>query len=315
MKKFIVVLLLFIIFAYTPCSATEEQELFNNGILLFNKGQYAEAVEQFSKMIKTSPNNADAYNNRGASYIRLKQFDLAIADFEKVKEISPDLKGLYSNIGTVMYYKEEYEKALLNYDMEIDKEADNYLAYFNKALCLLKLERDDEALQNIDKSIVLKPDFYWAHCFKGDILVRQKSIEKAIESYEDAVHLNSDTPYAKDQLAKLSAEKTVSAMLPPKTEKKALIQANNIAVIRTTKVEKLSVQIGAYLNSDNAEQMKAKLIEGGFDANILILKDSEKSWHLVRYGQYSSFSEAKEAVAAIKEKLGTDAVIRPADTW
>jgi hypothetical protein len=49
--------------------------------------RYAEAAEDYSKVIEMDPTNAHAYHNRGISYDKLGFVDLAIADFTKVLEL------------------------------------------------------------------------------------------------------------------------------------------------------------------------------------------------------------------------------------
>ncbi|WP_304511748.1 tetratricopeptide repeat protein [Desulfobacula sp.] len=97
MKKIIFLILLSLSF-HTPVFAETEEELFDKGVLLFKQDQTQEAINTFSKLIEIAPGNADAYKNRGVSYMKQKKFDLAIQDFEKAKELFPELKGLYSNL-------------------------------------------------------------------------------------------------------------------------------------------------------------------------------------------------------------------------
>jgi tetratricopeptide (TPR) repeat protein len=305
--KKIIFLILLSVFSHTLCFAETEKEFFDAGVLLFKQGQYQEAVEKFTRLIEISPGNADAYKNRGVCYMKQEKYDLAIGDFERAKELFPELKGLYSNLGVAWYYKKEYEKAIQNYDVELEMAPDNYIAHFNRALCLAELHRDPEALDALARTLELNPDFYWALCYRGDLLARTGETAKAVESYETAVQKDPDNTYAKEKLAFLKEKKPEMVG----SEAKAALPE-----VHTNPEASLSLQAGAFLNRPNADKVKTKLLENGFDADILILKDSKgRDWFLVRSGRYASSKEAKKAALDIKKKLGMDSAIRPAGDW
>ncbi len=306
MKK-IIILTLLSLFCHSYCFAENEKELFDNGVSSFKQGRFQEAVEKFSSLIEIAPGNADAYKNRGVCYMKQEKYDLAIADFEKAKELFPELKGLYSNLGVAWYYKKEYEKAVKNYDIEIEMAPDSYIAHFNRALCLSELKRDKDAIDALNRTLALKPGFYWALCYKGDLLARSGDIANATESYETAIKKDPDSTYAKDKLASLKGKTQEKGALNPKDTAPA-VQAGPGGTF--------SLQAGAFLNLPNADKIKTKLAENGFDADILMLKDSKgRDWYLVRSGSYSSSGEAKKAALAIKEKIGIESAVRPSGDW
>lgn len=306
MKK-IIILTLLLTFCHTLSFAETEKELFENGVLLFKQDRYQESVDKFSNLIDLAPGNADAYKNRGVCYMKLEKYDLAIADFEKAKELFPELKGLYSNLGVAWYYKKEYEKAIQNYDIEIEMAPDNYIAHFNRALCLAELHLDKDALDALTRTLDLKPDFYWAFCYRGDLYARSGDVAKAVESYQTAIRKDPDNAYAKDKLAILEGEN--------KTKKTPEFK-NTTPVIHAGSNTAFTLQAGAFLNRPNADKVKAKLIQNGINADILVLKDSKgRDWHLVRSGSYTSLDEAKKAAAALKEKTGIEPAIRPSGNW
>jgi len=298
LKKILSVLLLFLLF-YTSINAETKKEIFDSGVQLFKQGDYQKAIDRFTDLITISPNNADAYKNRGVSYMKVDQFDLAIKDFEKAKDIFPELKGLYSNLGVAWYYKKDYEKAIENYNIEIQMAPENSVAYFNRALCLSELNKNKEALDDLTRTLEIKPDFYWAICYKGDLLAKQGNTEEAIKAYKEAISQNVEDTYATEKLSRLQGNKMVS----PKKE---------TAVQKGT----YSLQAGAFLNLNNAKKMKKNLAAKGFDSDILVLKDSkDRTWHLVRSGTYKTETEANNARSILNQKMKLKSVVRPSDSW
>jgi tetratricopeptide (TPR) repeat protein len=285
----------------TGIFAQTQEEIFDNGVLLFKQGQYQKAVDTFSKLIEIAPGHADAYKNRGVSYMKQQKFDLAIKDFQIAKELFPELKGLYSNLGVAWYYKKEYEKAIESYDIELEMAPENYVAYFNRALCLAELDKDDEALEDLGKALNLKPGFYWAICYKADLLVKKGDNIQAIETYEEAIKHDSKNAYAKDKLAELNQN---------------IQQKTKISKVTDPQNSEYTIQAGAFLDKTNARKMKTKLINMGFDSRVFIIKDSkDKTWYLVRSGNYADKNEAQKDSALLNKKLGISPVVRPVGDW
>jgi tetratricopeptide (TPR) repeat protein len=194
------------------------------------------------------------------------------------------------------YYKKEYKKAIENYDLEIQMASENPVAYFNRALCLSELGRNKEALEDLTKTLELKPDFYWAICYKADLLVLEGEDIMAIETYEEAIKQDPNNMYATEKLAQLR-QKIKKKDKPENTK----MQNNSYAL-----------QTGAFLNRTNADKMNTRLINSGFDSRILSLKDSrDRTWYLVRSGNYTNRNDAQKARLSLKEKLGIDPLIRP----
>ncbi|MCD4718867.1 MAG: tetratricopeptide repeat protein [Desulfobacula sp.] len=299
MKKIIFLIFMSLIF-YTIVFAETQRELFDKGVLLFKQGQHQQAIDTFSKLIEIAPDNADAYKNRGVSYMKQEKFDLAIQDFEKAKKLFPELKGLYSNLGVAWYYKKEYEKAIESYEIEIEMAPENHVAYFNRALCLAELDQNKQALDDLSKTLSLKPDFYWAICYKADLLVLEGENIRAIETYEEAIKQDPNSSYATEKLVQLK-QKIKKKDKPESTKE----PSNSYAL-----------QAGAFLNQANAHKMNTQLINKGFDSRILILKDSrDRTWYLVRSGNYTNRDGAQKACLSLKNKLGINPLIRPVSAW
>ncbi|MEE4364563.1 MAG: tetratricopeptide repeat protein [Desulfotignum sp.] len=330
MKKILWFVLAAMLFCATAGGQTEkvsdeavEKDLFETGVLQFKQGEYQQAVDTFTDLIKLFPQNADAFKNRGVAHMKLEKFDDAIADFESAKKISPTLKGVYSNLGVIWYYRENYEKAIENYNSEIEITPDNAVAYFNRALCMTKLGETENAISDLTAAISISPDFYWAICYKADLLAHTGRVEEAIALYETAIEKDRENTYAIEKLARLQDTATDAAgegALAASAQGADQLEASRHAGDENTEAGSdtplYTLQAGAFLNQENAQHLKEKLIENGFDAKILVLTDKkQRSWYLVRSNQYSSQDDARKDTAAIQNLTGTAPVIRPEGAW
>lgn len=62
----------------------------NKGNEAFQKGNFLEAINHFSKAIELDPNNHILYSNRSASYASLGKYEDALNDANKCVQIKPE---------------------------------------------------------------------------------------------------------------------------------------------------------------------------------------------------------------------------------
>ncbi|MEH0020082.1 MAG: tetratricopeptide repeat protein [Desulfobacter sp.] len=328
---------------FTPAAGGSEKVLFDKGVSLMKQEKFQDAVGVFSELIGMKTVNPDIYKNRGVAYMRLNQYDLAIEDFEKTRELKPDLKGLYSNLGVAWYYKGDYTRAIKNYNMEIALAPENHYAYFNRAICNAELGEFDLSLADVEKSLALSPDFYLAQCLKGDLLAKTGKPAQAREAYEKAIAIDSDNPYARDQLAGLKLpEKTAGAdqpvvlTVPERRPKQPETRSKSPAPVKTAPAVakepngeispikaksgpshgRYELQAGAFRKKQNADVLYQQLETKGYQVRILELtRPSGIHWFLVRTGVFDTKSAATAGRSKIKTEAGMDFIVRPFDRF
>jgi tetratricopeptide (TPR) repeat protein len=142
------------------CSQAEtSREIFEKGVSELKIGDPQKAIDLFTELIMTEPENAKFHKNRGVALLKLGKVDLAINDFQRALELNPILSGLHINLGAAWFYKNEYEKAILSYNQEIAKNSKSHIAYFNRALSRIKLNQQKLAMEDIGRCLELEPEF------------------------------------------------------------------------------------------------------------------------------------------------------------
>jgi TolA-binding protein len=64
--------------------------LYNQGVVLWNSGKYAEAKAQFEAALKADPNNIDALYQLGMANLNLGQIPAARTSFERYLKVAPN---------------------------------------------------------------------------------------------------------------------------------------------------------------------------------------------------------------------------------
>lgn len=67
------------------------QELFGKGLNAFNKGQYPEAVELYSRAIALDSISTNVRFNRAAAYMRMGRYGEAKDDLDRILAVRPEL--------------------------------------------------------------------------------------------------------------------------------------------------------------------------------------------------------------------------------
>ena len=94
-------------------------ELMNKALDFWKDGKYTDpdkALEYLNKAISIDSNYADAYYNRGLTWIIRDNYDQAISDFNKAIELNPGYADAYSSRGITWHIKGNYDQAVSDYN-------------------------------------------------------------------------------------------------------------------------------------------------------------------------------------------------------
>jgi len=102
--------------AGTVCAAGEDESLrkyFEEGQKLFDRGEYAQAIKKFEKVVELNGNFAPAYNSLGLAH---QQLGAGMADvvwfFKVAVEIDPKYLEAYNNMCRTYHQGEDFDSAL-----------------------------------------------------------------------------------------------------------------------------------------------------------------------------------------------------------
>jgi tetratricopeptide (TPR) repeat protein len=142
------------------CATTQQTQLKSNDPVVHNnrgfdscqKGQYDQAISDFSKAIEINPRFAPAYSNRGAAYLYKGQYDQAILDLSNAIEINPRLAHAYNNRGWAYIKKWQFDQAISDFSKTIEVDPRFVEAYFHRAVGYFLAEEYDKSLLDVIKA-------------------------------------------------------------------------------------------------------------------------------------------------------------------
>jgi Tfp pilus assembly protein PilF len=113
-----IILPIVLFFSFSYASAQPKQDepkdakfYIDRAIAYGEKGQFDQAIDDFTKALEIDPKGADAYYFRGIAYANKNQHDQAISDYNKALEIDRKSAGAYYNRAIAYYSKKEYDES------------------------------------------------------------------------------------------------------------------------------------------------------------------------------------------------------------
>ena len=186
----------FVGFAYTQRSnalypTSNAEEYLRRGAEALQRGQYSEAIEDFTKAIELEP-DADAYYIRGRAYGRQREYDRAIEDFTKAIELNPKFADAYYARGNAYGRQREYDRAIEESTKAIELNPEFANAYYIRGNAYGRQGEHDRAIEDFTKATELNPEFADAYYIRGYAYGRQGEHDRAIEDFTKVIELKPD---------------------------------------------------------------------------------------------------------------------------
>jgi tetratricopeptide (TPR) repeat protein len=238
--------------------AAYQRLTYNQGIGDFNNERYAQAIVNFDKSLKYTPNDdiqSTSVFQKGEAYSALSRYGEAMPQYaQAIRSGGVNAVKSYYSLGYAYYNTKDYKNALVNFKNFLDKQPTDRQAVEDATIrmadCYLIEKNYDQAMQLYDKAIGSgKLDRDYALYQKGLILTYQEKDTEAKAQFDKVILQFSTSRYADDALfqsanidleknnyqvairsySKLIKEKPKSYLVPPALLKRALAY-NNIQV-------------------------------------------------------------------------------------
>ncbi|XP_069883006.1 tetratricopeptide repeat protein 6 isoform X2 [Dipodomys merriami] len=202
--------------------------LYHLGLCYMEEGNLQMAFDSFTKAVKTNPDFAEAFYQRGLCKIKLQK-DNSIIDFNRAITLNPKhyqaylsrvafygSQGRYAKAilncneaikiypqgvraylyrGVLKYYGKNYKLAITDLSTAVNMDKNNYIAFYNRALCYTRIGELQLAL--IDYGIVLLLDAGETLIFntfinRGLIYTELEKYSFALEDFKQAAQIKQN---------------------------------------------------------------------------------------------------------------------------
>jgi tetratricopeptide (TPR) repeat protein len=148
------------------------------------KGEYADAITNYSQALKLFPRDADIYYKRGLSYYKLGDYAAAIADYSQAIQINLNDAKVYIKRGLASYQLGDYLGAIADYTQAIRLNPNAAVAYKNRADARSQLGDNQGAIEDYTQALKINPNYAMNYKNRGMeryFLGYQQSFTQAIK--------------------------------------------------------------------------------------------------------------------------------------
>lgn len=141
------------------------QQLHDRGVTFAEQGKYAEAMDEFNRVIELNPMFAKAYANRATLFMQSGDLERAQADYQQACTLDPKLLHSQVGLGRVNHLLGLKEEALDCFNCAVDLDPENADNICSRADLLADMGSYRDALADYARTIDLNPEF--AHAYRN----------------------------------------------------------------------------------------------------------------------------------------------------
>lgn len=176
-------------------------------------GDYAAAVDNYSKAVKIDSNNYRYFVNRGLAYEKLDKTSEAIDDFTKVLDLKPEYPPAFYKRATLYIREHNYAAAVKDLDKVIENQPQNVPAWYLRGSAKIDLYDYNGAIDDLSKVLEIENDHVLAYMQRGIAYMFLKDFNKALADYNKAIEYDpkSSESYLQRGVIKIELGRKASA--------------------------------------------------------------------------------------------------------
>jgi tetratricopeptide (TPR) repeat protein len=183
------------------------QNFIDQGMKLYDLGDYRAAVEQYKEALKLDKKSADANLRISQAYYALKEYDKAIDFSEKViSNKGENIDKAYIIKGSVLDIQGKAKDAIKAYKAGVKENPKSYLLHYNLGLTYFNEKEYADAEQTVIEAIKIRPSHASSHLLLGYIMRNQNKRVKSILALYNYLLLEPNMKRTKDAIALLESQ-------------------------------------------------------------------------------------------------------------
>lgn len=160
--------------------------------ILMAQDQTANAIPLLDRVIQATPQNSEAYFQRGVAYETLDLPEKALADYDACLKLDEFRTDALNNKAVQLAKLKRMDEAVAAFTQLVDLDREDFLGYRNRGLCRFDQQNYPGALDDYNKAIRLYPDDASSWFQRGNVHLARNSLTEAESDYTKAIDLDPD---------------------------------------------------------------------------------------------------------------------------
>src|SRR5579875_975332 len=170
------------------------------GVLCFQRGQHAAAIDLIGQAIAINGSVPFFHNNRGLALAAAGRGDEAAAHYERALALKSDYVEALANFAHLRLIQRRSDEAIALCKRALAHNPDYAEAQLTLGNALREQNRLDEAIACYERTLVLRPDFAEACNNLGNALLETEQLDAAAQQLQRAIALRPDFAEAQNSL-------------------------------------------------------------------------------------------------------------------
>ncbi|KJH46149.1 tetratricopeptide repeat protein [Dictyocaulus viviparus] len=173
----------------------------NLGNVFKERGELAEALENYKYAVRLKPDFIDGYINLAAALVAGGDLDQAVAAYLSALNYNPELYCVRSDLGNLLKAMGRLEDAKICYLKAIETQPQFAVAWSNLG-CVFNAQGEIWlAIHHFEKAVQLDPNFLDAYINLGNVFKEARIFDRAVAAYLRALNLASNHAVVHGNLA------------------------------------------------------------------------------------------------------------------
>jgi len=156
---------------------------------LYQAKKYAEALQEYQKVLAENQDMYQAYERIGLCYFRLGDPDNAIKAFKMMLDKEPQVRNVLLNLSAILLEKGNLEEGM-KYFKQLDEETINDCSmFYNIGVLLFAKEQMEQAIEYFKKCTARNPNYVDAYYQMALAYLNQGNNEEAKKNFQKIIEL------------------------------------------------------------------------------------------------------------------------------
>jgi Flp pilus assembly protein TadD len=170
--------------------AMEVYRVANRAFELIEKGQMAEAVQEWRKVVQLDPDDAKAHFDLAVALTGSDQEREAVDEYRKACDLDPHQAGWFAHLAASLSQTGDLDGAVVNFRKSLALDPSNAGVEANLGAALFENGQTQEGYEHMRKAVDMAPDFADGHNYLGTALAKMGRMEEAVAELQKAIALS-----------------------------------------------------------------------------------------------------------------------------
>jgi len=153
------------------------------------KGQMAEAIQQWRQALQMDPDDAQAHFGLAVSLTGDNQEREALEEYKKACALDTHQPAWLAHLAASQAQVGDFDGAISNFQKSLALDPSNPGAEADLGAALFENGKAEEGLQHMQKAVDMAPDFADGHSYLGTALAKMGRMDEAVDQLKTAVEL------------------------------------------------------------------------------------------------------------------------------